>query len=184
MGWVAPRYVKSSWTRDQTHASCIGRQILNLWTTRDVPVAFYTNLKDIYPDSVEIAIDILKGIASDRWRWKCQLLSPVWLFEIPQSVAHQAPLSREFSRQGYWVGLPFSSPRYLPDPGMEPRPRALQTDSSPSEPQENRHIETCSASLIMWESLNRVQLSVTPGLYTMGYTVHGILQARILEYSG
>ena len=27
----------------------------------------------------------------------------------------------EFSRQEYWSGLPFPSPRDLPDPGMEPK---------------------------------------------------------------
>ena len=37
MGLVAPRHVKSSWTRDQTHVPCTGRQILNHWTTRKVP---------------------------------------------------------------------------------------------------------------------------------------------------
>ena len=66
MGLVAPQYVKSSRTRGQTHASCIGRQILNLWTTREVPLSFYTNLKDIYPDSVQIAIDILTRIANGQ----------------------------------------------------------------------------------------------------------------------
>ena len=38
------------------------------------------------------------------------LVSHVWLFEIPWSVAHQLPLSTEFSRQEYWSGLPFPSP--------------------------------------------------------------------------
>ena len=28
----------------------------------------------------------------------------------PWTVAHQAPLSMEFSRQEYWSGLPFPSP--------------------------------------------------------------------------
>ena len=37
-----------------------------------------------------------------------------------QAVAHQAPLSMEFSRQEYWSGLPFPSPGGLPDPGIEP----------------------------------------------------------------
>ena len=37
MGLVAPRHVESSWTRDQTHVSCISRWILNHWTTREVP---------------------------------------------------------------------------------------------------------------------------------------------------
>ena len=45
------------------------------------------------------------------------------------SVAHQAPLSMEFSRQEYWNGLPFPSPGDLPDPGIEPRFSALQADS-------------------------------------------------------
>ena len=35
-------------------------------------------------------------------------------------IAHQAPLSMEFSRQEYWSGLPCPSPGDLPDPGMEP----------------------------------------------------------------
>ena len=33
--------------------------------------------------------------------------------------ACQAPLSMGYSRQEYWSGLPCSSPRDLPDPGME-----------------------------------------------------------------
>ena len=35
-------------------------------------------------------------------------------------VAHQAPLSMEFSRHVSWSGLPFPSPGDLPDPGIEP----------------------------------------------------------------
>ena len=34
-------------------------------------------------------------------------------------VAHQAPLSMEFSREEYWSGLPFPSPGDLPDSGIE-----------------------------------------------------------------
>ena len=36
-GLVAPRHVGSSRARDQTHVPCIGRQILNHCTTREVP---------------------------------------------------------------------------------------------------------------------------------------------------
>ena len=35
-------------------------------------------------------------------------------------MAHQAPLSMEFSRQEYSNGLPFPPSGNLPDPGMEP----------------------------------------------------------------
>ena len=55
------------------------------------------------------------------------------LFAIPWTVAHQAPLTLKFLSQEYWSGLPFPSPGYLPNPGMEPRPPALQEDSLLSE---------------------------------------------------
>ena len=37
----------------------------------------------------------------------CVLLSCVWLFATPRTVACQASLSMGFSRQEYWSGLPF-----------------------------------------------------------------------------
>ena len=36
------------------------------------------------------------------------------MLSAPWAVAHQAPLSMEFSRQGYWSGLPFPTLRDLP----------------------------------------------------------------------
>ena len=36
------------------------------------------------------------------------------------TVAHRAPLSLGFPRQENWSGLPFPSPRDLPDPGIHP----------------------------------------------------------------
>ena len=45
----------------------------------------------------------------------------------PQTIAHQASLSRGFSRQEYWSGLPFPSPGDLPDPGIEPTSLASPT---------------------------------------------------------
>ena len=35
-------------------------------------------------------------------------------------AAVQTPLSMGFSRQKYWSELPFLSPGYLPNPGIEP----------------------------------------------------------------
>ena len=52
----------------------------------------------------------------------------------PWAVAHQAPLSMDFSRQEYWSGLPFPSPRDLPSPGIEHGSPALQADSFLFEP--------------------------------------------------
>ena len=61
-------------------------------------------------------------------------LSHVQLFATPWTVAHQARLSIEFFRQGYWSGLPFLLPGDIPDPGIEPRALALESDTLPSEP--------------------------------------------------
>ena len=52
----------------------------------------------------------------------------------PQTAARQAPLSMGFSRQEYWSGLPFPSPRDLPNPGIEPGSPTLQADALTSEP--------------------------------------------------
>ena len=49
-----------------------------------------------------------------------QPLSHVWLFATPWTMAHQASLSMEFSRQEYWSRLPFPTPRDFPNPGVEP----------------------------------------------------------------
>ena len=49
-------------------------------------------------------------------------------------MAHQAPLSMEFSRQEYWNGLPFLSPVDFPSPGIKSGSPALQADSLLSEP--------------------------------------------------
>ena len=60
---------------------------------------------------------------------KCCWLSCVRLFVTPWTVAHQAPLSMEFSRQEYWSGKQFPSPGDLPDSGIKPRSPALQAGS-------------------------------------------------------
>ena len=54
------------------------------------------------------------------------VLCHVRLFVIPWTVAQQAPLFMEFSRQEYWSGLPLPSPGDLPDPGTEPTSPVLQ----------------------------------------------------------
>ena len=58
----------------------------------------------------------------------CPTLCDSW------TVAHQVPLSMEFSKQEHWSGLPFPSPGDLPDPRIELRSPALQGDSLLSEP--------------------------------------------------
>ena len=68
------------------------------------------------------------------YKVKVKSLSRVRLLATPWTVAYQALQSMAFSRQEYWSGLPFPPPGDLPNPGIEPRSPALQTDALPSEP--------------------------------------------------
>ena len=65
----------------------------------------------------------------------------------PWTVAYQAPLSMRFSRQEYWSGLPLLSPGDLPDPGIEPRSPALESDALTSEPPGKQFINNLHKSL-------------------------------------
>ena len=50
-----------------------------------------------------------------------QSLSHGKLFAVPWSIAHQVPVSMEFSRQEYWSGwVVLPTPGDLPYPGHEP----------------------------------------------------------------
>ena len=47
-------------------------------------------------------------------------VSRVQFFAIPWTVAHQVPLSMEFSRQGYWSGLHSLLQGIFPTQGSNP----------------------------------------------------------------
>ena len=49
--------------------------------------------------------------------------------ENPWTATDQTLLSRGFSRQEYWSGLPFPSLGDLPNAGIEPRSPILKVDS-------------------------------------------------------
>ena len=66
--------------------------------------------------------------------------SHVQLFANPWTVACQAPLSMQFSRQEYQSRLPFPSLGDLPDPGVKSRSCTLWADSLLSEPPRNPQI--------------------------------------------
>ena len=52
-------------------------------------------------------------------------LSHIQLFATAWTIARQAPLFMEFSRQQYWSGLLFPTQRHIPDSGIEPTSPAL-----------------------------------------------------------
>ena len=113
------------------------------------PVELFRFLKD---DAVKVLHSICQQIWKTQWwpqdwkrsvfipvpkKVKVKSLSCVRLFLTPWTVAHQAPPSMEFSRQEYWSGLPFPSPRDLPNPGIKPVSPALWADTLLSEPPGN-----------------------------------------------
>ena len=57
-------------------------------------------------------MDFDSSTLSDSNQWA--VLSNVQLFVTPWTVAHQALLSMEFSRQEYWSELPFPTPEIFP----------------------------------------------------------------------
>ena len=76
-----------------------------------------------YPESLlkcQIAI-----VFSNPVKYICVSCSVVSDSATPWTVAHQAPLSMEFSRQEYCSGLTFPSPGDLPDRGIKPKSPAL-----------------------------------------------------------
>ena len=86
----------------------------------------------------------------------------------PWTVACQAALSMDFSRPEYCSESPFPSPGYLSNPGIEPRSPTLQADSLPSESPGKPYMKVPQLCLTLCDP--------------MDYTVHEILQARVLEW--
>ena len=95
------------------------------------------------------------------------VLSHAQLFATLWTVALQAPLSMELSRQEYWDGLSFPLPRVLPNPGIKtvsPSSPVLPADSLPSEPSGKPmfYIRWHRKSLSSVQSFSRVRLFATP----------------------
>ena len=86
-----------------------------------------------FPTLLCLLQGVLRKFERQLWKWKCWSLS-LTPWTAPWTVARQAPLSMEFSRQEYWCGMPFPSPGDLPDPGIEPESPVWQADSLPSVP--------------------------------------------------
>ena len=125
-----------------------------------------------------------------------QSRSRVRLFVILWTVTPQAPLSMGFSRQEYRSGLPFSSPGHLPNPEIEPESPALAdgffTTSATWEAQFfldcpwsvcRLHSSSHSTAAAAAKSLQSCPTLCDPiDGSPPGSSVHGILQARTLEW--
>ena len=111
------------------------------------------------------------------------VLSRVWLFETPWTIACQALLPMEFFKQDYWSGLTFPPSEDLPDSGIEPT-----SPASPALSGEFFNMSqlgsprrwggcVCAKSLQSCLTLCNPMDCSPPDSF-----VHGILQAGILEW--
>ena len=88
----------------------------------------------------------------------------------------------EFSRQEYWSGLPCPPPGDLTDPGIEPRPPALQADALPSELL-GKPRDLYAAAAAAAKSLQSCLTLCNPiDGSPPGSPIPGILQTRTLEW--
>ena len=135
--WVAICFSRgSSWPRDPSHVSWIGRQILYHWAAA-ATAAKSLQLCPILCDPVDgsppgspvpgiLLARTLEWVAisfSNALKWKVKSereVAHVWLFTAPWTAAYQAPPSMGFSRQEYWSRVPLPSPTTeLPKPKIK-----------------------------------------------------------------
>ena len=108
--------------------------------------------------------------STSRRTWCCAMLSHVRLFVTLWTVAHQAPMPMEFSRQEYWSGLLFPPPRNLPETRIEPGSPALQANSLQSNPD-------LSQATVFHRTLHKFPLPVP----TWGQDICGFLNWLIVN---
>ena len=80
-----------------------------------------------YLSPIGFSLSLFLNQSGKKWKWQS-------LSVTPRTITHQALLSMEFSRQGYWSELPCPPAGDLPNPGMKPGSPELQADSLPFEP--------------------------------------------------
>ena len=98
----------------------------------------------------------------------CLVTKSCWTLVGLWTVVHQTPLSLGLPRQECQSGLPFPSPMDLPNPGIKPTSPALAGDSLPLSHHGKWKVKVAQSCLTLCNPIT--------------HTVHGILQARILEW--
>ena len=70
----------------------------------------------------------------------------------PWTIALQASLYMELSRQEYWSGLPCPPLGDLPNPGIKPRSSTSQADSLPSKPPGKKYKSRPYRKILIYKS--------------------------------
>ena len=125
--WVAISFSRgSSWPRDWTQVSRIAGRLFTTWATREIPPKLTLGSSKLAKNFLLFHTQLLHFLYFFKNLWPCCPLvgshflvrvcmlshfSHIRLFATLWTVAHQALLSMGFSRQEYWSGLPFPSPK-------------------------------------------------------------------------
>ena len=121
----------------------------------------------------------------------CSVAHSYLTLVTPWTVAQQAPLYMGLSWQEYWNGLPFTLPKVLPDLGIEPVSPTLTggffTTEPPGKPWLGivilNGIMILAAAAAAAKSLQSCPTLCDPIDCSLpSFSVHGILQARTLEW--
>ena len=91
--------------------------------------SFQLRLKTVTPEEKYQCINYSFLFVVSLYVHVC-VLSRVRLYVTPWTIAHQVPLSMEFSRQEYWSGFPSPTPGDLSDSGI--KPTSLESSALPS----------------------------------------------------
>ena len=156
-------------TSDRALLSKINREFLKFnnkkttWLKNGPKVLRATSLNKIYTWQISMWKDTpniwhketqikatMKYLLWNEIQHTSYVLSCIQLLATPWTVAHQAPLSMEFSRRKYRSRLPFPPPGDLPDPGIK--------SSSLMSPSLAGGFFTISAT---WEALLRMAKIIT-----------------------
>ena len=141
---------KLTWVYMLSHSSCV-QLFVTLWTViHQTPLSMGFFRQEywsgvpwppplVFPTQGSFMSPALTGgFSTTSTTWESQkltcMLSCIQLFANLWTVALQAPVLLELSRQEYWSGLPCPAPGDLPAPGIKPPSPgapALQADSLP-----------------------------------------------------
>ena len=105
-------------------------------------------------------------------------------------VACQVPLSMEFFRQEYWSGLAFPSSGNLPNPGIDQcmnvksESEVAQLCPALSDPMDCSLLGSSIHGIFQARVLEWIAISFSRGSSQPSSSIHGIFQVRILEWVG
>ena len=122
--WTALSFSRgSSWPRDWTPVSRIVGRCFTIWATRltvkRLTLLFSGNHKALFDLMIILQVDITAMancvVIPSSECVSCSVMSDsLW----PHGLGLWKSPWMGFSRQEYWSGLPFPSPGYLPNPGI------------------------------------------------------------------